>query len=157
MEKVREFTEDEKKVYNKFDELLSSDPYDLETEEGVELYETTLRANEFYSKMLEKYLKSNIVIQFNLIQHIKANAKNFKDLADMQKFVWNIIETLNDKLLAETITDIEKKELNVANRFYKKVVLGKGKMYDITKNLKFEYDDETIDFEPIVLATEDKE
>jgi len=150
-------SEDDKKVYNKFEEILTSDPYDLETEEGIELYETTLRANEFYSSILARYLKSSVVIQFNIIQHIKNNAKTFKDLADMQYFVWTIIENLNEKELDESITEIEKKELKVVKRFYNNVVLKKGKMYDITKNLEFDYDNEKINFEPILLATEDKE
>lgn len=111
-----------------------------------ELLSLTLRANEFYSKAIKKYLKTVAVIEFNIIKHIKENSSKFESRSDMNNFIVSAIGDLKNK---KDRTKTEEIELRTLIRFRDDVLKGQGKEYDITKGFTYDYDGQDVDFKPI--------
>lgn len=137
--------ERDKKTLEKLDKYLTEDIQNAEIDEDI--LEITLKANEFYSKTIKKYLRTVAVIEFNTVKFIKEQSANFKDRTDMNNFIVQAIKDLKDK---EELTKVEKIELRTLIRFKEQVLDGKGREYDLTKGFGFEYDNNVkVDFEPI--------
>ena len=137
--------ERDKKTLEKLDKYLTEDIQNAEIDEDI--LEITLKANEFYSKTIKKYLRTVAVIEFNTVKFIKEQSANFKDRTDMNNFIVQAIKDLKNK---EELTKVEKIELRTLNRFKEQVLDGKGREYDLTKGFGFEYDNNVkVDFEPI--------
>lgn len=137
--------ERDKKTLEKLDKYLTEDIPNVEIDDDV--LEITLKANEFYSKAIKKYLRTVAVIEFNVVKFIKDQSVNFKDRSDMNNF---IVQAIKDLKAKKQLTHVEKIELRTLISFKEQVLDGKGKEYDLTQGFGFEYDDNVkVDFEPI--------
>jgi hypothetical protein len=137
--------ERDKKTIEKLDKFLSEDVHSIEIDDDI--LELTLKANEFYSKAVKKYLKTVAVIEFNTVKFIKEQCGKFKDRSDLNNFIVQAIKTLKDK---KDLSNVEEVELKTLIKFKEQVLDGKGKEYDLTQGFGFEYDKDTkVDFEPI--------
>jgi len=137
--------ERDKKTIEKLDKFLSEEVHNIEIDDDI--LELTLKANEFYSKAIKKYLKTVSVIEFNTIKFIKEQFGKFENRTDLNNFIVQAIKDLKDK---KELTNVEEIELKTLKKFKEQVLEGKGKEYDITKGFGFEYDkDIKADFEPI--------
>jgi hypothetical protein len=146
--KELKMNERDKKTLVKLDKYLSEDIPNLEIDEDI--LEITLKANQFYSKAIKKYLKTVAVIEFNTVKFIKEQSINFKDRTDMNNFIVQAIKNLKDK---KELTKVEQVELKTLMSFKEQVLEGKGKEYDLTNGFGFEYDENVkVDFEPIEFA-----
>ena len=137
--------ERDKKTLEKLDKYLTEDIPNVEIDDDV--LEITLKANEFYSKAIKKYLRTVAVIEFNVVKFIKDQSVNFKDRSDMNNF---IVQAIKDLKAKKQLTHVEEIELRTLISFKEQVLDGKGKEYDLTQGFGFEYDDNVrVDFEPI--------
>jgi len=137
--------ERDKKTVEKLDKFLTEDVHNIEIDDDI--LELTLKANEFYSKAVKKYLKTVSVIEFNTVKFIKEQCDNFKDRTDLNNFIVQAIKTLKNK---KDLTNVEEVELKTLIKFKEQVLEGKGKEYDLTQGFGFEYDkDQKVEFEPI--------
>lgn len=144
--------ERDKKILQKLDNYLSDEVQQTEIDDDI--LELTLKANEFYSKAIKKYLKTVAVIEFNIVNHIKNQSVNFKDRSDMNNF---IVQAIKDLKAKKELTNVEEIELKTLIRFKEQVLDGKGKEYDLTKGFGFEYDNNAkVDFEPIEFNKKDQ-
>ncbi|MFA5196362.1 MAG: hypothetical protein WC401_11245 [Bacteroidales bacterium] len=106
-----------------------------------EMEALSLRVHEVYANVLQKYLSSVCVIQFNYLENLKERVKNCKSQQEFKVIVENdieIMEAKNDK------TRIEMIEYGMAKKIYRDVVQGKGKEFEYGHNLLFKYDDQDI-------------
>ena len=137
--------ERDKKTIEKLDKFLSEEVHNVEIDDDI--LELTLKANEFYSKAVKKYLKTVAVIEFNTVKFIKEQCNNFKDRTDLNNF---IVQAIKDLKAKKDLTNVEQVELKTLIKFKEQVLEGKGKEYDLTNGFGFEYDKgQKVEFEPI--------
>jgi hypothetical protein len=143
--------ERDKNTLERVNKFLTEDLKNVEIDEDI--LTLTLKANEFYSKAIKKYLKTVAVIEFNTIKFIKEQSKEFKDRADMNNFIVQAIKDLKKK---KELTKVEEVELRTLKKFKEQVLDGKGKEYDLTNGFGFEYDENLkVDFEPFDMTQEE--
>lgn len=138
-----------KEIYEKLDEFLNQ-----EIEIDEEILEITLKANEFYSKAVKKYIRTVAVIEFNTIKFIKDTCANFKTREQLNNWIVDSIKAVTSK---KELTRTEEIELRTLKDFKHKVLDGHGKEYDITKGFNFDYGTEKVEFEPIKLGDKDNQ
>jgi len=126
---------------------------DLEIDTNSEIYKTTMRANKVYYGILKKYLSAPAVIEFNTIAFIKQECKKFTEKKQLDEFIQRALDALNAK---EKLTNIDKIELRVFQRFHEAVCLEKGRQY-VGAGFNFTYDDQIVSFDPIAMNDEETE
>ncbi len=103
-----------------------------------------------FSKSVRKYLKTVSVIEFNTLNYIKEQSKQFKSRADLNNFIVKGIQDLKDNKELSYIGEIE---LRTLLDFKKKVLDGKGKEYNLKEKLEFKYGDEPVDMGTITFGS----
>jgi hypothetical protein len=136
-ERVGFTMENEKKVLN-LNELFD------EVEMTKDEFEKTARLNFVYKEVLEKYMQTKAVVEFNLMVEIEKVALSCKTLDEFGEYLNKAIQELTSK----TPTRIEKIELQLIKRIYRDVVKGKGQLYDGNKIATY-YDGQKVEFSAI--------
>ena len=103
--------------------------------------ELSLKIHEVYSKVITKYLDTEVVIQFNYLESLKTRSKLFKTKEQFRALVESDLEIMKAK---GDKTRIEAIEYLMAKKVYRDVVLGKGKEFEYGQDLRFRYDDQEV-------------
>jgi hypothetical protein len=101
------------------------------------------RVHKVYRDVLEEYLASPAVIQFNFLEYLKRESKDFatpKEFGDKVRELMKIMKAKKEKSRTELI------EFKILKRIYNDVVLAKGDIFDYGKEVHARYDNEDIKF-----------
>lgn len=108
-----------------------------------EMETLSLKIHKVYSDVVQKYLLTQSVIQFNYLENLKERTKKCKSPEEFAEIVEKDIELMENKTEK---TRIEEIEYLMAKKVFKDVVQGKGKEFEYGKDLTFKYDDQDIRF-----------
>ena len=101
------------------------------------------RVHKVYRDVLEEYLASPAVIQFNFLELLKRESKNFSTPQEFGDKVREYLKMMKDK---KEKTRTELIEFKILKRIYNDVVLAKGDVFEYGKEVHARYDNEDIKF-----------
>jgi len=112
-----------------------------------ELYEMKGRINLVYLDVLDKYMNTKAVVEFNFLEFLKAQTKNIDTREKFETLMATIISEMEE---VEPKTTVLKWELKLAKRVYNDVALAKGKLFQFqNEKIKVKYDGQDVEYEPI--------
>lgn len=115
-----------------------------------ELYELKGRINLVYLDVLDKYMNTKAVVEFNFLEFLKGQTKNIDTREKFEILMANII---SDMEKIEPKTTVLKWELKLAKRVYNDVALAKGKLFQFqNEKVKVKYDGQDVEFNPITFV-----
>ena len=129
----------------KLSKIMNQDFENVEVDE--DLLELNLKAQEFYSQAVKKYLRTVAVIEFNVVRALKEKTAEYKTREAFNNFV---VQAIKDMQSAKELSFVQEIELRTLKNFKHKVLDGHGKEYDITKKFKFDYDGQELEFNEVI-------
>ena len=101
------------------------------------------RVHKVYRDVLDEYLSTRVVIQFNFLEYLKTYTKDCKTPVEFKEKVIALLNQMKEKKDKTPTEIIEHKMLK---RIYNDVVLAKGEIFEYGKDITAKYDNEDIKF-----------